>query len=52
MSDDLLQALFHGQFVDTSFSMVFYKQMLSKGLTLKDLESVDVEFYNSLVKIK
>ena len=38
--------------MDTSFSMVFYKQILSKGLTLKDLESVDVDLYNSLVKIK
>lgn len=32
--------------------MPFYKKMLRKKFTLKDLESVDSEFYNSLIWIK
>ena len=32
--------------------MPFYKKMLNKKLTLKDLESVDSEFYNSVMWIK
>ena len=47
-----LQALYHGKFIDNSFSMPFYKQMLGKKLTLQDLESIDPEFYNSLVWVK
>lgn len=31
--------------------MPFYKKMLNKKLVLKDLESVDPEFYNSLIWI-
>ena len=46
------QALYHGKFIDNSFSMPFYKQMLGKKLTLQDLESIDPEFYNSLVWLK
>ena len=46
------QALFHGKFIDNSFSMPFYKQMLHKKLTIQDLESIDPEYYNSLVWIK
>ena len=46
------QALYHGKFIDNSFSMPFYKQMLGKKLTIQDLESVDPEFYNSLTWIK
>ena len=48
----LMQALYHGKFIDNSFSMPFYKQMLGKKLTLQDLESIDPEFYNSLVWLK
>ena len=29
--------------------MPFYKQMLSKKLTLQDIETIDHEFYNSLI---
>ncbi len=47
-----LQALYHGKFIDNSFSMPFYKQMLGKKLTIQDLESVDPEFYNSLIWLK
>ena len=47
-----LQALFHGSFVDASFSMVFYKQILSKGLKLMDLENTDAELYDLLRKVK
>ena len=32
--------------------MPFYKKMLSKKLTLKDLESIDPEFYNSMIWIR
>lgn len=46
------QALFHGKFIDTGFSLPFYKRMLSKKLTIKDLESIDPEFYNSLIWIR
>jgi hypothetical protein len=44
--------LFHGKFIYSGFTMPFYKKMLNKKLTLKDLESVDAEFYNSLMWIK
>uniref|UniRef100_A0A673N6D1 E3 ubiquitin-protein ligase n=1 Tax=Sinocyclocheilus rhinocerous TaxID=307959 RepID=A0A673N6D1_9TELE len=47
-----LQALFHGKFIDTGFSLPFYKRMLNKKLILKDLESIDPEFYNSLIWIR
>uniref|UniRef100_A0A3Q2E977 E3 ubiquitin-protein ligase n=1 Tax=Cyprinodon variegatus TaxID=28743 RepID=A0A3Q2E977_CYPVA len=45
-------ALFHGKFIDTGFSLPFYKRMLNKPLTVNDLESIDPEFYNSLMWIK
>ncbi|KAF7246399.1 NEDD4-like E3 ubiquitin-protein ligase WWP1 [Varanus komodoensis] len=45
-------ALFHGKFIDTGFSLPFYKRMLNKKLTIKDLESIDTEFYNSLIWIR
>ena len=50
--DLFLQALFHGKFIDTGFSLPFYKRMLNKKLILKDLESIDPEFYNSLIWIR
>lgn len=46
------QALFHGKFIDTGFSLPFYKRILNKAVGLKDLESVDPEFYNSLIWVK
>ncbi|GMT00452.1 hypothetical protein PENTCL1PPCAC_22626, partial [Pristionchus entomophagus] len=45
-------ALFHGKFIFSGFTMPFYKKMLNKKLVLKDLESVDTEFYNSAVWIR
>jgi hypothetical protein len=52
IGDILFQALFHGKFIYSGFTMPFYKKMLNKKLSLKDLESVDAEFYNSLIWIK
>lgn len=46
------QALYHGKFIDTGFTLPFYKRMLNKRPTLKDLESIDPEFYNSIIWIK
>uniref|UniRef100_A0A674DBI8 E3 ubiquitin-protein ligase n=1 Tax=Salmo trutta TaxID=8032 RepID=A0A674DBI8_SALTR len=48
----IAMALFHGKFIDTGFSLPFYKRMLNKPWALKDLESIDTEFYNSLIWIK
>ncbi|XP_022255905.1 E3 ubiquitin-protein ligase Su(dx)-like [Limulus polyphemus] len=48
----IAMALFHGKFIYTGFTLPFYKRMLGKTLTMKDIESVDPEFYNSLVWIK
>ncbi|XP_010140396.1 PREDICTED: NEDD4-like E3 ubiquitin-protein ligase WWP2, partial [Buceros rhinoceros silvestris] len=45
-------ALYHGKFIDTGFTLPFYKRMLNKRPTLKDLESIDPEFYNSIVWTK
>lgn len=45
-------ALYHGKFIDSGFSLPFYKQMLNKKLTLQDLESIDPTMYNSLVWIQ
>uniref|UniRef100_A0A8C8GET3 HECT-type E3 ubiquitin transferase n=1 Tax=Oncorhynchus tshawytscha TaxID=74940 RepID=A0A8C8GET3_ONCTS len=50
--DSFQQSLFHGKFIDTGFSLPFYKRILNKPLALKDLESIDTEFYNSLIWIK
>ena len=47
-----VQALYHGKFIDSGFTMPFYKKMLSKKLTIQDLESIDPEYYNSLVWIR
>uniref|UniRef100_A0A8C5P0U7 E3 ubiquitin-protein ligase n=1 Tax=Jaculus jaculus TaxID=51337 RepID=A0A8C5P0U7_JACJA len=48
----IAMALYHGKFIDTGFTLPFYKRMLNKRPTLKDLESIDPEFYNSIVWIK
>nr|XP_033797302.1 NEDD4-like E3 ubiquitin-protein ligase WWP2 isoform X1 [Geotrypetes seraphini] len=48
----IAMALYHGKFIDTGFTLPFYKYMLNKKPTLKDLESIDPEFYNSIVWIK
>ncbi|CAI5787757.1 E3 ubiquitin-protein ligase NEDD4-like isoform X3 [Podarcis lilfordi] len=41
-------AVFHGKLLDGFFIRPFYKMMLGKPITLKDMESVDSEYYNSL----
>ncbi|XP_047515956.1 E3 ubiquitin-protein ligase Su(dx) [Pieris napi] len=48
----IAMALYHGRFIYSGFTMPFYKRMLNKKLTMKDIESIDPEFYNSLVWIK
>ncbi|KAL1124232.1 hypothetical protein AAG570_002002, partial [Ranatra chinensis] len=48
----IAMALYHGRFIYSGFTMPFYKRMLNKKLTMKDIESVDPEFYNSLVWIR
>ena len=48
----LFQALYHGRFIYSGFTMPFYKRMLNKKLIMKDIESIDPEFYKSLVWIK
>ncbi|XP_029464145.1 LOW QUALITY PROTEIN: NEDD4-like E3 ubiquitin-protein ligase WWP2 [Rhinatrema bivittatum] len=48
----IAMALYHGKFIDTGFTLPFYKHMLNKKPTLKDLESIDPEFHNSIVWIK
>lgn len=48
----IAMALYHGKFIYSGFTMPFYKRMLNKKLTMKDIESIDPEFYNSLVWIR
>lgn len=48
----LAMALYHGRFIYSGFTMPFYKRMLNKKLTTKDIESIDPEFYNSLVWVR
>eukprot|EP00088_Acartia_fossae_P069938 TRINITY_DN9237_c0_g1_i1.p1 TRINITY_DN9237_c0_g1~~TRINITY_DN9237_c0_g1_i1.p1 ORF type:complete len:874 (-),score=165.88 TRINITY_DN9237_c0_g1_i1:8-2629(-) len=45
-------AVFHGKLLDGFFIRPFYKMMLGKQIELKDMESVDTEYYNSLLWIK
>ncbi|XP_018324568.1 E3 ubiquitin-protein ligase Su(dx) [Agrilus planipennis] len=48
----IAMALYHGRFIYSGFTLPFYKRMLNKKLVMKDIESIDPEFYNSLVWIK
>ncbi|XP_014468259.1 PREDICTED: E3 ubiquitin-protein ligase Nedd-4 isoform X1 [Dinoponera quadriceps] len=45
-------AVYHGKLLDAFFIRPFYKMMLGKAIDLKDMESVDSEYYNSLLWIK
>ncbi|KAK0096525.1 hypothetical protein PV326_005225 [Microctonus aethiopoides] len=45
-------AVYHGKLLDAFFIRPFYKMMLAKTIDLKDMESVDSEYYNSLLWIK
>lgn len=41
-------AVYHGKLLDAFFIRPFYKMMLDKPITLRDMESVDTEYYKSL----
>ncbi|XP_012939741.1 E3 ubiquitin-protein ligase NEDD4 [Aplysia californica] len=45
-------AVFHGKLLDAFFIRPFYKMMLRKQIMLNDMESVDSEYYNSLIWIQ
>ncbi|KAJ2948784.1 hypothetical protein O0L34_g8041 [Tuta absoluta] len=45
-------AVYHGKLLDAFFIRPFYKMMLGKNIDLNDMESVDLEYYNSLMWIK
>ncbi|XP_045526900.1 E3 ubiquitin-protein ligase Nedd-4 isoform X1 [Pieris brassicae] len=45
-------AVYHGKLLDAFFIRPFYKMMLSKPIDLQDMESVDLEYYNSLMWIR
>lgn len=45
-------AVYHGKLLDAFFIRPFYKMMLGKPIELKDMESVDSEYYKSLLWIK
>ncbi|CAL4162583.1 unnamed protein product, partial [Meganyctiphanes norvegica] len=45
-------AVYHGKLLDAFFIRPFYKMMLGKKIELKDMESVDSEYYNSLLWIQ
>merc|ERR1712088_60216 len=48
----IAMALYHGKFIYSGFTMPFYKRMLNRKLTMKDIESIDPEFYNSLIWVR
>ncbi|PAV82427.1 hypothetical protein WR25_23377 isoform B [Diploscapter pachys] len=48
----IAMALFHGKFIHSGFTMPFFKKMLNKRITLKDIEQVDFELYNWMTWIK
>ncbi|CAH0723310.1 unnamed protein product, partial [Brenthis ino] len=41
-------ALFHGHQLDAAFTVPFYKQLLGRPITLKDIRDVDPELHRSL----
>ena len=45
-------AVYHGKLLDGFFIRPFYKMMLAKTIELKDMESVDTEYFNSMLWIK
>ncbi|KAF7723562.1 E3 ubiquitin-protein ligase pub1 [Apophysomyces ossiformis] len=44
-------AIFHRRFLDAFFIVSFYKKILNKKVTVADMESVDADFYRSLMWI-
>ena len=45
-------AVYQGKLLDGFFIRPFYKMMLGKSIELKGMESVDTEYFNSLIWIK
>ncbi|KAK9474312.1 uncharacterized protein V1510DRAFT_373980 [Dipodascopsis tothii] len=43
------KALYDGRVLDCHFSRAVYKRILSKEVSLKDMETLDLEYYKSLV---
>lgn len=41
-------AIFHQRFLDAFFVTAFYKMILGKTISLKDMESIDADLYRSL----
>lgn len=41
-------AIFHHRFVDAFFNSAFYKMILSKPVSMQDMEAVDADYYRSL----
>jgi E3 ubiquitin-protein ligase NEDD4 len=44
-------AIFHRRFLDAFFIVSFYKMIINKRVSVADMESVDSEFYRSLMWI-
>lgn len=44
-------AVFHSHYINGSFTLPFYKQLLGKPIQLNDLETTDPELHKSLVWI-
>jgi E3 ubiquitin-protein ligase NEDD4 len=45
-------AIYHKHLIDAFFIRPFYKMLLGRQITINDMESVDVELYNSVLYIK
>nr|POE65975.1 e3 ubiquitin-protein ligase tom1-like [Quercus suber] len=45
------KALYEGRVLDCYFSRAVYRRMLGKSVSLKDMESLDLDYYKSLVWI-
>ncbi|QIW98070.1 hypothetical protein AMS68_003588 [Peltaster fructicola] len=45
------KALYEGRVLDCHFSRAVYRRILGKSVSLKDMESLDLEYYKSLVWI-
>ncbi|XP_076803668.1 E3 ubiquitin-protein ligase SMURF2-like isoform X2 [Clavelina lepadiformis] len=41
-------AVFHGHYIDGGFTMLFYKQLLGKQISIEDMVEVDPDLYNSM----
>lgn len=48
----IAMALYHGKLIDTGFSLPFYKKILNRQLTLKDIEDVDPEWAQNMRWVK